>query len=72
MDAKMKIKKKPKIYKDKKGEYIKQQYFVRGKQKFLRVYVIDGIPADEFYARNADPITLMQNGDYELLEQYRD
>lgn len=60
---------KPKTYKDNKGEYIKQWYFVRGKQKFMKIYVIDGIPADEFYERNADPITLLQDGYYELLSQ---
>ena len=65
----MKTKKKPKIFKDKNGEYIKQWYFVSGKQKFMKIYVIDGIPADEFYEKNADPITLLQNGDYELLHE---
>jgi hypothetical protein len=65
----MKRKKKPKIFKDKKGEYIKQEFFSRGKQKFQRIYVIDGIPADEFYEQNAVPITLLQNGDYELLDK---
>lgn len=65
----MKKKKKPKIFRDKKGEYIKQWYFVRGKQKHMKIYVIDGIPADEFYEQNADPITLLQNGDYELLHE---
>lgn len=65
----MKKRKKSKIFKDQKGEYIKQWYFVRGKQKFMKIYVIDGIPADEFYEQNADPITLLQNGDYELLHQ---
>ncbi len=64
-----KHKKKPKIYKDKNGKYIKQWYFVRGKQKFMKIYVIDGIPADEFYQQNADPITLLQNGDYEILHE---
>jgi hypothetical protein len=62
-----KKKNKQKIYKDNKGEYIKEWYFVRGKQKFMKIYVIDGIPADEFYEKNADPITLLQDGYYELL-----
>lgn len=64
--------KKPKIFKDNKGEYIKESYFVKGKQKFMKIYVIDGIPADEYYAENADPITLLKNGDYELLQQWED
>ncbi|HBM14953.1 MAG TPA: hypothetical protein DD381_01165 [Lentisphaeria bacterium] len=63
----MKTKRKPKIRKDKKGEYILEKYFIRGKQKFRRIYVVDGIPADEFYLNNADPITLLQDGEYELL-----
>ena len=66
-----KKKNKPKIYKDNKGEYIKQWYFVRGKQKCMKIYVIDGIPADEFYERTADPITLLQEGYYELLDQHK-
>jgi len=64
-----KRKKKHRIYKDKNGEYIKQWYFVRGKQKYTKIYIIDGIPADEFYFRNADPITLLQDGYYEILNQ---
>jgi hypothetical protein len=66
----MKIKNKPKIYKDNKGEYIKQWHFVRGKQKCMRIYVIDEIPAGDFYERNADPITLLQDGHYELLDRF--
>lgn len=65
------MKKKPRIYKDKKGEYIKQWFFYRGKQKFIKIYMIDGIPAYEFYERNSDPITLFQNGYYELLGQHK-
>jgi len=45
------------------------QVFINGKRKFIRKPpMIDGIPADEFYARNADSITLTQDGDYHLLE----
>lgn len=64
-----KKKNKPKVYKDKKGEYIKQWYFIRRKQKYYKIYMVDGIPADEFYEQNADPITLFQDGHYELLDQ---
>jgi hypothetical protein len=63
----MKAKRKPKTHRDKKGEYIKRGYFVGGRQKFVKVYVIDGIPADEWYEKNADPMTLLQNGDFDLL-----
>jgi hypothetical protein len=59
----------PKIFRDDKGEYIRKSYFVNGKQKFMKMYVVDEIPADEYYEKNADPITLLQNGDYELLQQ---
>jgi hypothetical protein len=64
----MKQPKKKKIYKDKRGrEYIKEAYFVRGKQKFRRIFVIDGIPAEEFYRRNATDIDHMINGEYWLI-----
>lgn len=40
---------KNKIHRDKNdNEFIKIPYFVRGKMKFMKEYVIDGIPADEF------------------------
>ncbi len=65
----MKKKTKQKLFKDKRGEYIKKSYFLKGKQKFMKIYVIDGIPADEFHQQNADPITLFRNGDYELLHE---
>ena len=63
------MKKKPKIQKDNKGEFIYETYFIRGKMKRQKIYVVDGIPAEEFYRQNADPITLLQNGDYELLHE---
>ena len=41
--------------------------FLNGKQKWVpRPQLIDGLPVDEFIARNADPIWLHQN---ELWEQ---
>jgi len=61
------MKKKPKIRKDKKGEFVFENYFIRGKMKKQKVYVVDGIPVEEFYRQNADHITLLQNEDYELL-----
>jgi len=60
-------KKKRKIRKDSKGEFYYRQYFINGKMKLEKIYVIDGIPLDEFYENNADEITLLQNGDYEIL-----
>jgi putative NIF3 family GTP cyclohydrolase 1 type 2 len=64
----VKNKKKKKIHKDKHGrEYIKETYFVGGKMKFHRIYVIDGIPADEFYEKNATDLDFYLNGDYELM-----
>ncbi len=62
------MKKKKKIHKDKNGrEFIKESYFVGEKMKFRRVNVIDGIPADEFYEKNATDIDFYLNGDYHLM-----
>lgn len=45
--------------------------FVGGKQKRVRrsEALVEGIPEDEFIARNADPIWLHQHGLWELLEE---
>lgn len=60
--------KKKKIHKDKNGrEFIKESYFVGGKMKFRRIYVIDGIPVDEFYEKNATDFDFNMNGDYHLI-----
>jgi hypothetical protein len=49
----------------------KQKYltiFVNGKQKqVLRPPAIDGLPVDEFIARNADPIWLHRNEIWDLM-----
>ena len=69
----MKNKRKKKIHRDKNGrEFIKEAYFVRGKMKFHRIYVIDGIPADEFYEKNATDLDFYLNGDYELMSCNKD
>jgi putative NIF3 family GTP cyclohydrolase 1 type 2 len=69
----VKTKKKKKIHRDKKGrEFIKETYFVGGKMKFHRIYVIDGIPADEFYRKNATDLDFYLNGDYELIDSKKD
>ncbi len=42
--------------------------FINGKQKRVpRPQLIDGLPVDEFIARNADPIWLHQNEMWELM-----
>jgi hypothetical protein len=44
--------------------------FVRGKQKRVKRYLpllIDGMPVDEFVAKNADPLFYHQNEEWELL-----
>lgn len=42
--------------------------FINGKQKRVRRPVlIDGLTVDEFYLRNADPITLHQDGRWECM-----
>ena len=62
-----------KIHIDKNGrEFIKETYFVGGKMKFRRVYVIDGIPADEFYEKNVTDLDFYLNGDYELINSAKD
>lgn len=46
-----------------------QIIFMNGKQvRVRRPETIDGIPVDEFIARNADPIWLHQNGMWEFIE----
>ena len=62
------MKKKKKIHKDKNGrEFIKESYFVCGKMKFRRIYVVDGKPADKFYEKNSTDLDFYLNGDYELM-----
>lgn len=64
----MENKKTKKIHRDKNGrEYFKEAFFVGGKMKFHRIYVIDGIPADEFYIRNATDVDFYMNGDFALM-----
>lgn len=64
----MKNKKKKKIHQDKNGrEFIKRTYFVGGKMKHDRIYVIDDIPENEFYEKNATDLDFFINGDYELM-----
>jgi hypothetical protein len=42
--------------------------FINGKQKRIpRPPLIDGLPVDEFIARNADPVWLHQNEMWELI-----
>jgi hypothetical protein len=65
--------KKKKIHRDKNGrEFINETYFVGGKMKSHRIYIIDGIPVDEFYAKNATDLDFYLNGDYELMSSERD
>lgn len=69
----MKNKNGKKIHKDKNGrEFIKVSYFIGGKMKFYREYVIDGIPVNEFYKRNATDLDFYLNGDYELINSKED
>ena len=42
----MKRKKNSKIHKDHKGEFIYETYFIYGKMKRQKIYVVDGIPAE--------------------------
>ena len=68
------MKKKYRIRKDDKGEFIYRQHFPHGKQKLTRVYLINGVPSDEIehrqlYLDNADVITLLQDGEHEELHR---
>ncbi|HSI78079.1 MAG TPA: hypothetical protein VK957_19435 [Lunatimonas sp.] len=57
-----------KIHTDQKGRtYIKESFCVNGKMKVKKVYVLDGIPEEEFYENNASDIDHMRNGDYWLI-----
>ena len=62
-----KRKRQKKLHYDDKGQFRWETYFVGGKQKRTKVRTVDGMDADEFWRRNADPIALHQAGDYELL-----
>ena len=47
--------------------------FINGKQKRVpRPPMIDGLPVDEFIARNSDPIWLHQNGMWDLIPTEHD
>lgn len=64
----MENKSKKKIQRDKNGrEFIKEAYFVGGKMKFHRIYLIEGKPADEFYEKNATDLDFLINQDYHLM-----
>lgn len=69
----MKNKKENKIHKDKNGrEFIKKTYFVGGKIKHDKIYIIDGIPENEFYEKNATDLDFYLNGYYELINSKKD
>jgi putative NIF3 family GTP cyclohydrolase 1 type 2 len=69
----VKNKRKKKIHCDKNGrEFIKESYFVGGKMKIRRIYVIDGMPANEFYEKNATDLDFYLNGDYELMSSEKE
>lgn len=59
------MKKKRRIHKDKNGrDFIKESYFVGGKMKIKRVYMIDGVPNEDFYEQNASDIDHLLSGEY--------
>ena len=60
--------KKQNIWTDKKGrQYLKEPYYIGGKQKIRRIYVINGIPVDDFYRKNATDIDFLRNEEYWML-----
>jgi len=69
----LKKKKKIKIHTDHKGRnYIRESCFDGGKMKFRKIYVIDGIPENEFYEKNATEIDHLRNGEYWLISSEKD
>ena len=54
----------------KKERHAKFQWvMMNGRQVMIpRPQMVEGLPVEEFIARNADPIWLMQNGEYEALD----
>ncbi|MBX9852847.1 MAG: hypothetical protein K2X86_13975 [Cytophagaceae bacterium] len=61
------------IYRDKEGRnYLKESYFIGGKMKFRRIYLVDGIPADEFYEKNANEIDKVIDGNFHLIDNNSD
>ncbi len=64
-----KRKRQKKLHYDDKGQFRWETYFVGGKQKRQKVRTVDGMDADEFWRRNADPIALHQAGDYHVSDE---
>lgn len=57
------------IRRERKREFM--TIFINGKQKRVRrPLLIEGLPVDEFIARNADPIWLHQEGLWELMPPF--
>lgn len=57
------------IRRERKREFM--TIFINGKQKRVRrPLLIEGLPVDEFIARNADPIWLHQEGLWELMAPF--
>ena len=66
----MKNSRNPKIYTDKHGrKFIKQGYFIGGKLKFNRVYVIEGMPVDLFYEVHAANLDHFIHENYHLITE---
>lgn len=67
------MKKKRRIHIDKNGrDFIKESYFVGGKMKIKRVYMIDGVPDEDFYEQNASDIDHLLNGEYWKISYEKD
>jgi len=67
------LKKKRRIHKDKNGrDFIKESYFVGGKMKIKRAYMIDGVPNEDFYEQNASDIDHLLSGEYWKISYEKD
>ena len=47
---------------------VRRRIFIRGKQKMIEEEYMDGIPMCEWIENIKDPIFLMENGDYDKLD----
>lgn len=64
-----KEKRKPKLHRDEEGEFYWQVFFVRGKERRMKIRTIDGMHVDDFIEHNVDDVWLVQHGYFEILHQ---
>ena len=55
--------------KKKSKNYKTVVFFVRGKRRKRKIFLIDGLEPEEFIRRNADDVFLMQEGYFDILHE---